>query len=257
MGESPEEGVTWAKRFLGNIGTNHHTLVLEGRFVLNEKILLVEGNRSDHPSYRDGLIKRGYLVETAPNGNSALKRISDVDPDLVVVDAASLRTSGKRICRDLRQVLGDIPIILIVASNGEPVEKQDPINKLDKELVLTLPFTLQKLINRIKPLLPIEGKQVINEGPIRLDIEHKKVRCMNQSGKLTPHLVRLLQILMEHPGEVVEREVLFRDVWETEYTVDTRTLDVHISWLRRIIEVDPRHPRFIKTIRGVGYRLDV
>jgi DNA-binding response OmpR family regulator len=224
---------------------------------LNEKILLVEGNRSDHPSFRDGLIKRGYLVVTVPNGNSALKRICEIDPDLVVVDAASLRTSGKRICRDLRQSTEDIPIILIVASNGENSEKKDPINKLEKEVVLTLPFTLQKLINRIKPLLPVEGRQVINEGPIRLDIEHKKVRCMNQSGKLTPHLVRLLQILMEHPGEVVEREVLFRDVWETEYTGDTRTLDVHISWLRRIIEVDPRHPRFIKTVRGFGYRLDV
>lgn len=224
---------------------------------MNEKILLVEGNRSDHPSFRDGLIKRGYLVVTVPNGNSALKRICEIDPDLVVVDAASLRTSGKRICRDLRQSTEDIPIILIVASNGENSEKKDPINKLEKEVVLTLPFTLQKLINRIKPLLPVEGRQVINEGPIRLDIEHKKVRCMNQSGKLTPHLVRLLQILMEHPGEVVEREVLFRDVWETEYTGDTRTLDVHISWLRRIIEVDPRHPRFIKTVRGFGYRLDV
>jgi len=224
---------------------------------LNEKILLVEGNRSDHPSFRDGLIKRGYLVVTVANGNSALKRICEIDPDLVVVDAASLRTSGKRICRDLRQSTEEIPIILIVASNGETSEKKDPISKLEKEVVLTLPFTLQKLINRIKPLLPVEGRQVINEGPIRLDIEHKKVRCMNQSGKLTPHLVRLLQILMEHPGEVVEREVLFRDVWETEYTGDTRTLDVHISWLRRILEVDPRHPRFIKTIRGIGYRLDV
>jgi DNA-binding response OmpR family regulator len=224
---------------------------------LNEKILLVEGNRSDHPSFRDGLIKRGYLVVTVPNGNSALKRICEIDPDLVVVDAASLRTSGKRICRDLRQSTAEIPIILIVASNGETADKKDQISKLEKEVVLTLPFTLQKLINRIKPLLPVEGRQVINEGPIRLDIEHKKVRCMNQSGKLTPHLVRLLQILMEHPGEVVEREVLFRDVWETEYTGDTRTLDVHISWLRRILEVDPRHPRFIKTVRGVGYRLDV
>ncbi len=62
---------------------------------------------------------------------------------------------------------------------------------------------------------------------------------------------------MEHPGEVVERESLFRQVWETEYTADTRTLDVHISWLREVLETDPRHPRFLKTVRGVGYRLDV
>ncbi len=224
---------------------------------MNEKILLVEGNRADHPSFRDGLIKRGYQVDTAPNGNTALRRLETIDPDLVIIDAASLRTSGKRICRDLRLALGDIPIILIIASNGEEPEKKKPVNRLEKELVLVLPFTLQKLINRVKPLLPVEGRQVINEGPIRLDIEHQKVRCMNQSGKLTPHLMRLLKILMEHPGEVVEREKLFREVWETEYTADTRTLDVHVSWLRRIIETDPRHPRFIKTVRGVGYRLDV
>lgn len=224
---------------------------------MNEKILLVEGNRADHPSFRDGLIKRGYQVDTAPNGNTALRRLETIDPDLVIIDAASLRTSGKRICRDLRLALGDIPIILIIASNGEEPEKKKPVNRLEKELVLALPFTLQKLINRVKPLLPVEGRQVINEGPIRLDIEHQKVRCMNQSGKLTPHLMRLLKILMEHPGEVVEREKLFREVWETEYTADTRTLDVHVSWLRRIIETDPRHPRFIKTVRGVGYRLDV
>ncbi len=196
-------------------------------------------------------------MDTAPNGNTALRRLETIDPDLVIIDAASLRTSGKRICRDLRLALGDIPIILIIASNGEEPEKKKPVNRLEKELVLVLPFTLQKLINRVKPLLPVEGRQVINEGPIRLDIEHQKVRCMNQSGKLTPHLMRLLKILMEHPGEVVEREKLFREVWETEYTADTRTLDVHVSWLRRIIETDPRHPRFIKTVRGVGYRLDV
>jgi len=73
---------------------------------------------------------------------------------------------------------------------------------------------------------------------------------------LTPRLVTLLRILMEHPGEVIEREAIFRQVWDTAYTEDTRTLDVHISWLRRAVEIDIRNPRYIKTIRGVGYRLD-
>lgn len=74
---------------------------------------------------------------------------------------------------------------------------------------------------------------------------------------MTPHLVKLLRTLMAHPGEVVQRELLFQEVWDTEYTVDTRTLDVHVSWLRKIMEVDPRHPKFIKTVRGIGYRLDI
>ena len=224
---------------------------------LNEKILLIQGNRSDHPSFRDGLVKRGFQVVTAPNGNTAMKQLETMTPDLIVVDASSLRTSGKRISKDIRQQLAEIPVVLIANPDGSGKDKKDTDHKIDGEIILTLPFTLQKLVNRIKPLLPAEGKQVLHEGPIRLDIEHKKVRCMNLSGKLTPHLVKLLKILMEHPGEVVQREVLFREVWETEYTVDTRTLDVHVSWLRRIIEVDPRHPKFIKTVRGVGYRLDV
>jgi DNA-binding response OmpR family regulator len=224
---------------------------------LNETILLIEGNRSDHPSFCDGLRKRGFQVVVMPNGSTALQQLQTIDPDLIIVDAASLRTSGKRMSKDLREHLTDTPVILIVNSIPDVPEKKDQIKKIEGEITLQLPFTLQKLINRIKPLLPIEGKQVLNEGPIRLDIEHKKVRCMNQSGKLTPHLVKLLKILMEHPGEVVDRGLLFREVWETEYTGDTRTLDVHVSWLRRIVEIDPRHPKFIKTVRGVGYRLDV
>ena len=85
----------------------------------------------------------------------------------------------------------------------------------------------------------------------------KRVRCQGREARLTPRLVRILRILMQHPGEVVERAVLFRHVWDTEYTEDTRTLDVHISWLRQAIEEDPRKPQFLKTIRGVGYRLDI
>ena len=94
-------------------------------------------------------------------------------------------------------------------------------------------------------------------GPIRLDLEQRRVRCLGQQSRLTPRLVKLLQTLIEHHGLVVERTELFKVVWETDYTLDTRTLDVHISWLREALEVDPRHPRFLKTIRGVGYRLDV
>ena len=75
--------------------------------------------------------------------------------------------------------------------------------------------------------------------------------------RLTPRLAQLLKILIDHSGEVLERERLFREVWKTEYTADTRTLDVHVSWLREAIELDPRKPVFLKTVRGVGYQLDI
>jgi len=88
-------------------------------------------------------------------------------------------------------------------------------------------------------------------------MEKRIVRCQGKQTRLTPRLTRLLKSLIDHKGEVVERKELFSHVWETDYTDDTRTLDVHISWLRRAIEEVPEEPKFLKTIRGVGYRLDV
>jgi DNA-binding response OmpR family regulator len=218
---------------------------------MTAKILLIEGKRADHASFGAGLTKKGYQVDSAPNGNAALNRLVYIDPDLVVIDAASLRTSGRRICQSLRKELDGMPIVLIVDATHDSDEK------VEADVVLSLPFTVQKLINRIKPLLPVDETNLLHVGPIRLDLDQRRVRCLGKHGKLTPRLVTLLKLLMERRGEVVERENLFKAVWDTEYTADTRTLDVHISWLRQALEVDPRHPRFLKTVRGVGYRLDV
>lgn len=215
------------------------------------KILLVEGKRADHPSFSSGLTKKGYQIDSVPNGTAALLKLMEVDPDLVVIDASSLRTSGKRICQSIRKELDGVPIILMMDKT------QEPVDKVEADVVLTLPFTVQKLINRFRPLLPPEEKDLLHVGPIRLNLQHKQVRCLGRQVRLTPRQVALLRLLMEHHGEVMERDALFKLVWETQYTEDTRTLDVHISWLRHAIEADPRHPRFLKTVRGVGYRLDI
>jgi DNA-binding response OmpR family regulator len=215
------------------------------------KIMLIEGKHADHDSFASGLNKKGFQVVCFPNGGAALERLVNVDPDLVVVDAASLRTSGKRIVQSLRHGLERMPIVLVVDKN------QESIDASVADVVLVLPFTVQKLVNRIRGLLPPEEKDLMHVGPVRLNLESKQVRCLGKQARLTPRLVILLKTLMEHTGEVVSRENLFRLVWETEYTGDTRTLDVHISWLRQAMESDPRHPRFLKTVRGVGYRLDI
>lgn len=214
-------------------------------------ILWIEGKRALSPSFIPGLRKKGFTIETVSTGNEAFTRLVDVEPDLVVVNAASMRTSGKRICRSLRDQVDGLPIVVIADAERTVIED------LCANVVLNLPFTSRKLINRILPLLPGEGHRMLHVGPIRLDLERKQVRCQGREKRLTPRLAQLLKILMEHPGEVLERERLFREVWNTGYTGDTRTLDVHISWLREAIEEDPRHPVFLKTIRGVGYRLDV
>ena len=217
----------------------------------NASVLIIEGKKADRPSFASQLQKKGFAVTVVANGSEALKRLDEAGPDIMVVNAASLGSTGVRICQSLREKQDEhLPIILIL-------EADKVVDKSAADAVINLPFTVQKLVNRIKPLLPGDGANVIHAGPIRLDTEHRRVKCLGKNSRLTPRLTALLQILLQHRGEVIEREELFRQVWETNYTGDTRTLDVHISWLRRAIEMEPDHPRFLHTVRGVGYRLDV
>jgi DNA-binding response OmpR family regulator len=218
---------------------------------MKNTILLVEGKHIDHPSFTTGLVKKGYLVESAPSGAAALVRLESSNPDLAIIDASSMRSTGKRICQSLQEKKSTLPIILIVNKDA------DINDKAGANVILALPFTMQKLVNRVKQLLPLQNNDAVTVGPFQLDVEQRRVVCDGRQIQLTPRLVVLLKILMDHPGEVVEREKLFCEAWETNYTGDTRSLDVHMSWLRQAIEENPRHPKYIKTIRGVGYRLDM
>jgi len=219
--------------------------------MLKARILWIEGKRGESPSFVPGLRKKGIIVEMVSSGEEALARLLDFDPDLVVLNAASLRTSGKRTSRYLRARAQGAPILVILAAD-QPVST-DP----NVDVRLSLPFTPRKLLNRIKPFIPGDSENMLHVGPLRLDLERKRVRCQGREATLTPRLALLLKMFLEHPGEVIERGRLFREIWSTEYTGDTRTLDVHISWLRQAIEEDPRKPRFLKTIRGLGYRFDI
>jgi DNA-binding response OmpR family regulator len=213
-------------------------------------LLVIEGRHAEIPSFAGDLQKKGFDVVSAQNGSEAVSQLKQTNPSLVIVNAPSLRSTGIRICLSIRKKDAKIPIILIV-------EKEKVVDKELVDSIVSLPFTAQKLVNRVKALMPGDGNNVVSVGPIRLDLENRRVRSLGKNTKLTPRLITLLQILMDKHGEVVEREALFKKVWETNYTGDTRTLDVHISWLRRAIELDPDNPKFLKTIRGVGYRLDV
>ena len=216
----------------------------------NAMLLVIEGRHSEIPSFAADLQKKGFDIVSAQNGSEAVSQLKQTNPSLVIVNAPSLRSTGLRICLSIRKKDAKIPIILIV-------EKEKVVDKELVDSIVSLPFTAQKLVNRVKALMPGDGNNVVSVGPIRLDLENRRVRSLGKNTKLTPRLIMLLQILMDKHGEVVEREALFKKVWETNYTGDTRALDVHISWLRRAIELDPDNPKFLKTIRGVGYRLDV
>ena len=214
-------------------------------------ILIVEGKKADRPVFAALLQKKNFSVTSVGNGAEALARLFDIKPELVVVNAASLGSTGVRICQSLRGKQEELlPIVLIL-------EADKTVDKSAADVVLNLPFTVQKLVNRIKPMLPGDESKIIHVGPIHLDTEHRRVKCLSKNVSLTPRLALLLQILLQFRGEVIEREKLFKMVWDTNYAGDTRTLDVHISWLRQSIEMDPNNPRFLHTVRGVGYRLDV
>jgi DNA-binding response OmpR family regulator len=217
----------------------------------SKPLLIIEGKRSDLPAFTPVLRKKGFNIELASSGKSALEILkSGIVPVAIIIYAASLRSSGSRICQSLKTANHNIPIILILDEGSEVINGH-------ADVILYLPFTAQKLINRLVDVLPIKSSKAQKIGPIRLYADRRIVRCLGKKTRLTPRLVSLLSILMDQHGEVLERRSLFSRVWETDYTEDTRTLDVHISWLRRAIEDDPNHPQFLKTIRGVGYQLDL
>lgn len=214
-------------------------------------ILWIESKRANSPSFIPGLRDKGYQIQAVNTGKQALDALDKIDPDIVIINTLFMRSNGKRICSNIRSQKNSLPILVIAD------REKDYSSDIQADIILTMPFTVRKLNNRILRILPGEGDNVVRCGPIRMDVERKRVRCNDKESKLTPRLLLLLKAFMEHPGEVVERKQLFKEIWETDYIGDTRTLDVHISWLREAIEEDPKNPRYLKTIRGVGYRLDI
>jgi len=214
-------------------------------------IILIESSRTSVPSFAPALEKKGYSVDIFHKLDKALRVAAKSPPDIIVLDAASMRTSGTRMSRAVRARLDGLPIILVSPQGSRP----DPGN--GASMTLVHPFTPRKLLNRIARLLPGDESYVVEIGPIRLNIAQRKVFSYGVEARLTPKEAKLLEMFILNPGRLLTRKALIREVWFTDYTGDTRTLDVHMSWLRRAIEPDPNHPIFLKTIRGMGYRFDL
>ncbi len=214
-------------------------------------VLLIESGRASAPSYASALEKKGYSVSIKHGVETAVEAARQRPPDVVILDAASMQTSGTRMCRATRAKLDGVPIIL-VAPTGSVTDPGNGAN-----VTLTQPFTVRKLLNRVARLLPGDERFALLVGPIQLNLAQRKLRCLGRETRLTPKGAKLLEILMQNPGRLMTRKVLIRQVWQTDYTGDTRTLDVHMSWLRSAIEPDPKRPKYLKTIRGMGYRLDI
>jgi DNA-binding response OmpR family regulator len=161
-----------------------------------------------------------------------------------------LRTPGDRICRNLRASCPKTPIIHI-----HPGPKKSADSPADE--VLFPGFTSRKLINSIERLITLSDDEIIRCGPFSLNLPRRMLVTPRQETQLTPKVARLMEVFMQHPDETLDRKTLMTQVWETDYMGDTRTLDVHVRWIRKAIETDPGKPRYLKTVRGIGYCLDL
>ncbi len=219
----------------------------------DETILLIERPGKKEQTFAAALARKGFTVEVVSTGHQALRRAAALRPALVVVNAASLGSNGLRICRNLRDGMDGVPIVRILAAGVVP----DPAGDSSAEVTLILPFTPRKLINRVTRLLPGARKEAVVVGPIRLVPAVRIVEAHGRERRLTPKAASLLNVFLCHPGETLDRSYLMRQVWNTDYLGDTRTLDVHVRWVREAVEPDPRHPRYIVTVRGQGYRFEL
>lgn len=213
-------------------------------------IIVIEEKQTDHPSLFFGLKDKGYKVEIAKNGANALKKMKDVDPALIVIDAASLRTSGKRIVYSVKKIRPEMPVIVVIDDSFA-----DNSVSSRADMVLTLPFTIQKLVNRINIFLSNEeSNNFVRSGQVSLNLENDVVKIENRKPiALTPKTAQILSTFMANPLRVITRDELIERIWNTDYVADMRSLDVHIHWLREAIEIKPRSPKYLITVRGAGY----
>jgi DNA-binding response OmpR family regulator len=215
------------------------------------RVLLIENSRATSQSSFAASLKRKYQLHVAHSGKQASEIAAAVRPDIVIVDAASLKSSGERICAKLRAQLGPVPIIHVRPDH-------QPTGESPADVQLVLPFTPRKLINRVQRLVAavLEG-EVIEIGPFCLNLEQQTLTTPWIEKKLTPKLLAMMELFMRNPNQTLERRYLMQQIWQTDYMGDTRTLDVHIRWIREIIEPNIRKPRYIKTVRGKGYCLSI
>ena len=216
------------------------------------KVLLIEKNTSILSSMRLSLEKKGYIVSAVRSRKKALDQVGADKPGLIVVDATSPRLDGGRTCQALRQKVGEVPIILISKEGNDS-------GQAEADFHLTAPFTFRKLANRIKRVAQCseQSGETLQVGGLILDLDRRSVTRGKKKHQLTPKELRLLEVFMRNPGKVLSRKFLMKNVWDTDYVGDTRTLDVHVRWIREKIEENPSSPVYLRTVRSVGYRFEV
>jgi two-component system KDP operon response regulator KdpE len=220
-------------------------------------ILVVDDEPQILRVLRASLPARGYQVRTAPGGDEALDEVRKEMPDLIILDLAMPGTSGLEVCRRVRE-FSAVPII-VLSAKGSEVDKVSALD-LGADDYVTKPFGMDELLARVRAVLrryPASDadSSVLKVGDLSLDIPERRVVAAGAEVKLTPKEFEILKYLMSNIGKVVTHRALLQAVWGSESTEQTEYLRVFINQLRRKIERDPQHPRYIVTEPWVGYRL--
>lgn len=223
------------------------------------KILIVE----DEPSFSDALAyllgREGFEVTVADNGPAAIEEFDRHGADLVLLDLMLPGLPGTEVCRQLR-TRSNVPVIMLTAKDTE-VDKVVGL-ELGADDYVTKPYSSRELVARIRAVLRRRGEDVhisdgvLAAGPVRMDIERHVVSINGENQALPLKEFELLEFLIRNSGRVLTRSLLIDRVWGSDYFGDTKTLDVHIKRLRAKIESDPANPKFIQTVRGLGYKFE-
>ena len=227
-----------------------------------DKILIVEDDANLLAALKYNLRKDGYDVVTAVDGAEAVETARKEKPDLIILDVMLPIMNGFEVCRILRKEM-TVPIMMLTAKT----EEMDKIVGLEigADDYMTKPFSMRELLARVRAILrrtrmavseSAEEKTALRIKDLEIDPARHRVLLRETSLDLTPKEYDLLAFLARNRGFVFSREQLLEKVWGYDYAGDTRTVDVHIRWLRQKIEPDPQKPKYLITIRGTGYKLE-
>jgi DNA-binding response OmpR family regulator len=218
-------------------------------------LLLVEDDEAIAAPLGRALVRDGHGVESVSSGEAALERLALGGVELVVLDVGLPGIDGVEVCRQIRRTAPDLPVLMLTARS----EELDAVLGLDAgaDDYITKPFRLAELLARVRTNLrsaPDTGDLV--EGRVRIDPAARQVWLDGSELSLSPKEFDLLELLARNAGTVVTRERIMEEVWDEHWFGSTKTLDVHVSWLRRKLGDDPASPRCITTVRGVGFRFE-
>jgi two-component system response regulator RegX3 len=223
------------------------------------RVLVVEDEESFSDALSYMLRREGYEVEVAGTGTDALTSFDRSGADLVLLDLMLPGLSGTEVCRELR-TRSHVPIIMVTARDSE-VDKVVGL-ELGADDYVTKPFSSRELVARIRAVLRRGAEpeelmlNVVEAGPVRMDVERHVVTVDSHQVALPLKEFDLLELLLRNAGRVLTRGQLIDRVWGADYVGDTKTLDVHVKRLRAKIEPDPANPKYLVTVRGLGYKFE-